>query len=164
MPHDARKVTSWLIFDVRQKMNLTNLQRQWQYAARQRGLKVKIPFFAALEDGERVSAEVLLEGFGATRGMLIVSDFAAIEKKTASILRSGFGYSCMSQPSEGEVTSVETIDDVLQDWGICYCEEKKPNKAPEPTPGLVTSRAEMAFEMVLSAKARLAPSPVVAHL
>jgi hypothetical protein len=38
------------------------------------------------------------------------------------------------------------------------------NKAPEPTPGLVTSRAEMAFEMVSSGKARLAPSPVVAHL
>jgi len=38
------------------------------------------------------------------------------------------------------------------------------NKAPEPTPGLVTSRAEMAFEMISSRKARLAPSPVVAHL
>jgi hypothetical protein len=38
------------------------------------------------------------------------------------------------------------------------------NKAPEPTPGLVTSRAEMAFEMGSSRKARLAPSPVVAHL
>jgi len=38
------------------------------------------------------------------------------------------------------------------------------NKAPEPTPGLVTSRAEMASEMVSLGKARLAPSPVVAHL
>ena len=42
--------------------------------------------------------------------------------------------------------------------------EKRPNKAPEPTPGLVTSRAEMASEMISSGKARLAPSPVVAHL
>ena len=42
--------------------------------------------------------------------------------------------------------------------------KKTPNKAPEPTPGLVTSRAEMASEMVSSGKARLAPSPVVAHL
>ena len=38
------------------------------------------------------------------------------------------------------------------------------NKAPEPTPGLVTSRAEMASEMISLGKARLAPSPVVAHL
>jgi len=42
--------------------------------------------------------------------------------------------------------------------------KKMPNKAPEPTPGAVTSRAEMASKMVSSGKARLAPSPVVAHL
>jgi len=42
--------------------------------------------------------------------------------------------------------------------------EKMANKAPEPTPGLVTSRAEMVSEMISSGKARLAPSPVVAHL
>jgi hypothetical protein len=38
------------------------------------------------------------------------------------------------------------------------------NKAPEPTPGPVTSRAVLASEMVMSRKARLAPGPVVAHL
>ena len=42
--------------------------------------------------------------------------------------------------------------------------ENPANKAPEPTPGLVTSRAEMASEMISLGKARLAPSPVVAHL
>ena len=42
--------------------------------------------------------------------------------------------------------------------------KKTPNKAPEPTPGLVTIRAEGDFEMISSRKARLAPSPVVAHL
>ena len=41
---------------------------------------------------------------------------------------------------------------------------KKPNKAPEPTPGPVTSRADWISEMVSSRKARLAPGPVVAHL
>ncbi len=44
-----------------------------------------------------------------------------------------------------------------------------PNKAPEPTPGLVTPRAmECAFEMKRRSgkrdAARGAPSPVVAHL
>jgi len=43
-------------------------------------------------------------------------------------------------------------------------ENQAANKAPEPTPGLVTSRAEMASERISSGKARLAPSPVVAHL
>ena len=48
-------------------------------------------------------------------------------------------------------------------------ESKRPNKAPEPTPGLVTPRAmESAFEMKRRNRsrdaARGAPSPVVAHL
>jgi len=47
--------------------------------------------------------------------------------------------------------------------------QKKPNKAPEPTPGLVTPRAmECDFEMKQRNGdrdgARGAPSPVVAHL
>ena len=47
--------------------------------------------------------------------------------------------------------------------------QKKPNKAPEPTPGLVTPRAmESAFDMKRRTRncdaARGAPSPVVAHL
>ena len=48
--------------------------------------------------------------------------------------------------------------------GVVQRSEEAANKAPEPTPGLVTSRAEMASEMISSGKARLAPSPVVAHL
>ena len=42
--------------------------------------------------------------------------------------------------------------------------QKRPNKAPEPTPGPVTSRAVLTSEMISSRKARLAPGPVVAHL
>ena len=48
--------------------------------------------------------------------------------------------------------------------GFVVRKNQAANKAPEPTPGLVTSRAEMASEMISSGKARLAPSPVVAHL
>jgi hypothetical protein len=47
---------------------------------------------------------------------------------------------------------------------VCLDPKKTPNKAPEPTPGPVTSRADWVSEMVLSRKARLAPGPVVAHL
>jgi hypothetical protein len=42
--------------------------------------------------------------------------------------------------------------------------ENPANKAPEPTPGPVTSRAVLVSEVVSSRKARLAPGPVVAHL
>jgi hypothetical protein len=105
-------------------MSLTNLQRHWQHLAELRDLNVKIPFVAELVGGGRVTAEVLLEGYGAARGMLIVSDFAAIESKLDSITRSGFGYSCMSQPSETEVFSSEGVDDLLQDWGATSYEQQ----------------------------------------
>ena len=48
--------------------------------------------------------------------------------------------------------------------GFVVRKDQAANKAPEPTPGLVTSRAEMTFEVISLGKARLAPSPVVAHL
>jgi len=50
------------------------------------------------------------------------------------------------------------------DDALSHHEIGRPNKAPEPTPGPVTSRADWAFEMISSRKARLAPGPVVAHL
>ena len=43
--------------------------------------------------------------------------------------------------------------------------KNRPNKAPEPTPGLVTRRAiARPSSVARSASARLAPSPGVAHL
>jgi hypothetical protein len=98
-------------------MTLTNLQRQWQHAAEKRGLKVTIPFAFALRDGWTIQAEVLLEDYGARRGMLIVSDFAAIADQADAIVAAGFGYSSMSEPCEAEISALEAIDAALEDWG-----------------------------------------------
>jgi len=107
-------------------MALTNLQRQWQHAAEKRGLKVQIPFALALRDGTIIQADVLLEDFGARRGMLIVADFAAVAEKTDVIVAAGYGYSCMSEPSEAEISSLEAIDDALEDWGPTAISEPSP--------------------------------------
>jgi hypothetical protein len=62
--------------------------------------------------------------------------------------------------------TLAVLADMPEESRSVFVVRKKPeaNKAPEPTPGLVTSRAERVSEMVSSGKARLAPSPVVAHL
>ena len=60
------------------------------------------------------------------------------------------------------VVPAEKPDEIRRE--LASRKDQAANKAPEPTPGLVTSRAEMALEMISSGKARLAPSPVVAHL
>ena len=97
-------------------MKLTKLQRMWQHAAQQRDLKVHIPFGLTLTDGTKLSAEVLLEGYGAPQGMFIVSDYSHIEEHPAAIIAAGFGYTCMSQPSETEISSLESVNSCLEDW------------------------------------------------
>ncbi len=98
-------------------MSFTNLQRHWRFAAKERGLKVKTPFVLVFEDGSRIAAEVLLEGYGAPRGMIIVSEYRKIEAKKDAIIAAGYGYSCMPQPNDAGVTHLDGLDDVLADWG-----------------------------------------------
>src|SRR5687768_11439504 len=97
-------------------MALTNLQRLWRHAAQKRDLKVKTPFVLRLPDGTKLTAEVLLEGFGADKGMFIVSDYRRIRDHTRAIIAAGFGYTCMSQPSPAEISSLAGIDACLDDW------------------------------------------------
>ena len=97
-------------------MALTRLQRMWLHAAQKRGLKVRTPFVLRLPDGTKLTAEVLLEGFGAPHGMFIVSDYRHIREYTDAIIAAGFGYTCMSQPSDAEISSLEGIDACLEDW------------------------------------------------
>jgi hypothetical protein len=97
-------------------MALTNLQRLWRHAAEKRGLKVRAPFVLPLPDGTKLTAEVLLEGFGAPNGMFIVSDYRRFRDHTDAIIDAGFGYTCMSQPSPAEILSLAGIDACLEDW------------------------------------------------
>jgi len=48
--------------------------------------------------------------------MVIVSDYSLIKGRCDEILKLGYGYSCMSQPAEDEISSTEGLDDVLTDW------------------------------------------------
>ncbi len=97
-------------------MSLTNLQRHWRHAAEQLDLSVKIPFVLTFDDGESIEAEVLLQGYGATHGMLIVSDSSIVEGRHEAIVSKGYGYSCMSQPEESAITCLEGFDELLADW------------------------------------------------
>src|SRR5436305_401446 len=69
-----------------EEMSFTNLQRQWQHAAKQLGLQVETPFRVSFDDGSHVEVEVLLRGFGARNGMLVLSDYRTIEKKKDEII------------------------------------------------------------------------------
>ena|SRR6266446_5459598 len=102
---------------VKTGMALSKLQRQWRHARTQLGLCVKTPFKLRLADGSSVVADVLLQGYGAPQGMLIFSDYADVKEKKDAVIAAGYGYSCMPQPSEVEIQSLERVRDALADWG-----------------------------------------------
>lgn len=96
---------------------LTNLQRQWQKAASRFGLSVETPFVVELESGGHVEAEVLVRGYGAPRGTLVVSDYSCIAHARKEIMAAGFTISSYSQPLEEEIDSLEGFEEMLSDWG-----------------------------------------------
>jgi hypothetical protein len=95
----------------------SRLQRQWRTAATRLGLRVRIPFSLQLPNGTQLAADVLLEGYGAPRGMLIFSKYKTVKDHTDTVVSMGYGYSCMQQPSQQQMESLEPIQSALLDWG-----------------------------------------------
>jgi len=98
-------------------MSFTNLQRQWQFAASQLGLRVEAPYNVHLSDGSSIEVEVRLHGYGARNGMIVLSDYGVIKEKKDKIIAAGFGYSCYGPVSDDQVTVLEGFEDMLNDWG-----------------------------------------------
>ena len=143
MRHEARQVPSWLIFDVRQKKEVVAMiAKGW-------GASLEFAGFPVVRSFERDGIESECERqFTVKKVLRSVSDGRVRMMAAACLERKSEGFGRFSRAFAA----------------ARFDPKKTPNKAPEPTPGLVTSRAEMAFEMISSGKARLAPSPVVAHL
>ena len=98
-------------------MQPTNLQLYWRSAAKVRGLSIRENHRIQFDDGKELIAEVHLDGYGAAKGMIIVSDYSTVSGLTDTIPASGYGYSCMA-PSPAEIEDTPGIDDVLFDWSI----------------------------------------------
>ena len=98
-------------------MSLTNMQRQWQHAAKHFNLMVEMPFVVKLPDGRAFEAEVLVRGYGAWRGTLVLSDFSKIASVQNEIMAAGYTISSYSQPSEEEIRSLVGFQEMLNDWG-----------------------------------------------
>ena len=73
---------------------MTAFQEHWVRIAERFGLRVQIPFQVDLAS-ERLTVPVLLEEFGAQRGMLLVTSYQDIAAVTEQLVSAGFGYSCL---------------------------------------------------------------------
>jgi hypothetical protein len=94
----------------------TLFQQWWAKQAQDLGFRVRVPFQVAV--GTRiVEIPVLLEDFGAQRGMLLVTDWSTIAPIEDQLVALGFGYSCLAEPSDSE--NREGLAGMLSDWGWC---------------------------------------------
>jgi hypothetical protein len=118
------------------QLSLTPFQEQWARLARQFDLRVQIPFRVATEPNT-LEVPVLLEDFGAERGMLLVTEWQTIAAVESQLGALGFGYSCLSEPT-GNDFSTEGLAEMLSDWGWCGDTQPTPRLAAlltQHTPG-----------------------------
>jgi hypothetical protein len=92
---------------------------------------VQIPYRVTVEQ-RVVEIPVLLEDFGAQCGMLLVTEWSTIAPIADQLVVLGFGYSCLSEPSNTE--SREGLAEMLSDWGW--------SRPDQPSPGLAAFLAQ----------------------
>ncbi len=99
-------------------MSKTSFQIQWCEIAALWKLRIETPFVVTVSSGS-VTVPVLLRDFGASKGMLLVTDFKIIAPYSDELVGLGFGYSCLSEPSKPYDHEIDddTLRIMLEDWG-----------------------------------------------
>ena len=73
------------------------LAARWHLIAGSLGLRVAGPISIDVTSGQRVDADVLVEDFGAARGMLLVTNADGVWPHRAAIVEAGYGFSVLSE-------------------------------------------------------------------
>ncbi len=111
-------------------MHCSEFQQEWVTIGRHFGLGIHVSQPIDLANG-RITAPVLLERFGGTNGMVLVTDYDVIANQTDELTDAGYGYSCLSDPSGLPASDDADIIELLRDWGWTgpgqppswYCDE-----------------------------------------
>lgn len=98
---------------------LSPLAEHWAIIAHALDLRIVAPFSTQLPSGHRLDADVLLMDFGASRGMLLVTDDDAVWTHRDAISSAGYGFSVLSDPgpTSPEDVVLQEVFELLRDWG-----------------------------------------------
>lgn len=92
------------------------LSEFWTKASRDLGFQIRENFTLTLKDGSVVETVLLVEGYGAKNGMLLLT--ASLNPSQRDELTSiGYGYTKMYEPNSGESYEFERFRTILDDWG-----------------------------------------------
>jgi len=120
MRHEARQVPSWLIFDVRQKREaVAMIAKGW-------GASLEFTGFPVVRGFECDGIELERE-----RQFTVKKELRSVSEGRVRVMAAA----CLERKSEGFGRFSRALSAARLD------PKKTPNKAPEPTPGPVTSRA-----------------------
>lgn len=98
---------------------MTPFQERWTEIGRRFALTVRTDVSVALDD-EPLVVPVLLENFGATHGMVLVTEYSYLQRFTARLVAAGFGYSCLPETGSGDIDEAineASVVEILRDWG-----------------------------------------------
>jgi hypothetical protein len=105
----------------------SRLAAAWLKAGGILGFEVVAPYSVTLASGARILASALVKGFGATNGMLILTDYFQVRSELAALQEAGYGFSVLEEPEATDPFDVEEYAEMLRDWGWAGDEEDKPS-------------------------------------
>jgi len=85
----------------------------WKALAHRLGIDIIAPFDVELS-GVQMHFTALLPQFGAPAGMVIDTDWTAIEPHQSSLRAAGYGFACVEP---GDPTDIISAQEMLSDWG-----------------------------------------------
>jgi hypothetical protein len=105
----------------------TRLAAAWLKAGQSLGVEVVAPYRATLPSGVWIEATALVKGFGARRGMLIITDYSQVRSQLEALEQAGYGFSVLEEPGPTDVFDVEEYAEILRDWGWAGSKEDQPS-------------------------------------
>lgn len=98
--------------------------RSCQNAATQLGVTLRGPADLSLSPSVTIRVDMIVEGFGAPKGTLVVADYSALQPHIALIEASGFTVSSFAEPTSE--SSVDDLREMLLEWDWAGPEAERP--------------------------------------
>ena len=103
---------------------MTQLQARLRDVCQQLGIRIIIPFKLELMAGHTIWAQALLPQLGSARGMVIVTSISDLCGKENELVKMGFGYSVLDEPSSDVDYRVDGCIRMFSEWGWASDEAK----------------------------------------
>ena len=101
------------------------LVAEWSRTARLLNIEVVAPFSITLSSGKRVTADLLVRGFGGPKGTLVARDAEAVWHVRDDLLADGYGFSVMDASARDPYV-LEDFVEILREWGWSGAPEDAP--------------------------------------